>query len=600
MKIFKNISLWKIKDRTVSAVKRFPLSFIAIATTTLHLFYLVNFDNFFTDEAHVSLFFSQVILYILSVSAILFAEGNWLSNKLKLLLQSLALIFSWLFLINFSWDIGNFESLVVLMITITWILTSLFVSPFIIKTFKKNYDQTTYYTYFYNIASTFAWTFIIWVLLWVLWAIWILTVSELFDIEYSISNSLYENWAIVSLALIAPLYALIVAPSKDSLSQNHFNENTFFSSIIRNITIPFVSIYMVILYAYFIRVLMHFSEWPKWEISWMVIIFSTLWYIAYIFSYIFEDKSKAISTFRKILPFAIIPQVFMLFYAIYLRINQFDLTINRYLVVIFWLWLIWISIYFIVSKSKKLSVIALSIASLIMIISIWPWSIFSLPLERQTDRLIENMKEAWMYNEEGKLIPLKENIEKDEAEKNIISWIKYITNYHNSENLWEIFSINTVNKSSWEVRNDIKEKYNIDTYYNIKFPNKEENNPKIYLSSERYWLWSINVSDFSYIKEIDRYNKNYMSWSASFNEGIISYDKNWEQKSEDISYILEDLRKKYKKDKLKNLRNSDDYYIYDLESWNRLILYRIEILNPSYKWDNSMYNDSISWYILIK
>ncbi|MBT3727397.1 DUF4153 domain-containing protein [bacterium] len=67
----------------------------------------------------------------------------------------------------------------------------------------------------------------------------------------------------------------------------------------------------------------------------MVIGFSIFGYIIYIFSYAFDLKNKFIKTFRKVFPYVVIPQIFMLFYAIYLRINQYDLTINRYFVVVF-------------------------------------------------------------------------------------------------------------------------------------------------------------------------------------------------------------------------------------------------------------------------
>jgi hypothetical protein len=60
----------------------------------------------------------------------------------------------------------------------------------------------------------------------------------------------------------------------------------------------------------------------------------------------------------------------MLFYAIYLRINQYDLTINRYFVVIFGIWLLVISIYFIFSKKKNLMVIPAILTIFTIIISI--------------------------------------------------------------------------------------------------------------------------------------------------------------------------------------------------------------------------------------
>jgi hypothetical protein len=102
----------------------------------------------------------------------------------------------------------------------------------------------------------------------------------------------------------------------------------------------------------------------------MVIGFSTFGYLIYMFSYIFEDINKFIKVYRKVFPFVVIPQLFMLFYAIYLRIAQYDITMNRYFVVVFGIWLSVISIYFIISKSKKLSFIPLILTIFTIIISI--------------------------------------------------------------------------------------------------------------------------------------------------------------------------------------------------------------------------------------
>jgi len=54
-----------------------------------------------------------------------------------------------------------------------------------------------------------------------------------------------------------------------------------------------------------------------------------------VFSQRFEEKNNFITKFRKVLPIVIFFQLPMLFYAIYLRINQYDVTINRYFVVVF-------------------------------------------------------------------------------------------------------------------------------------------------------------------------------------------------------------------------------------------------------------------------
>ena len=86
----------------------------------------------------------------------------------------------------------------------------------------------------------------------------------------------------------------------------------------------------------------------------MVIVFSVIGYLHYLLSTSLEKDVKVIAIFRKWFPIVIIPQVLMLFYAIYLRIQQYDVTIGRYFVVAFGVWLLVISLYFIFSRVKRL------------------------------------------------------------------------------------------------------------------------------------------------------------------------------------------------------------------------------------------------------
>jgi hypothetical protein len=67
----------------------------------------------------------------------------------------------------------------------------------------------------------------------------------------------------LSLAIISPIFALTQIPDKNNFLKNHFNENAFFSFLIKFVATPFIYLYFFILYAYTIKVLSNFSEWPR-------------------------------------------------------------------------------------------------------------------------------------------------------------------------------------------------------------------------------------------------------------------------------------------------------------------------------------------------
>jgi hypothetical protein len=102
----------------------------------------------------------------------------------------------------------------------------------------------------------------------------------------------------------------------------------------------------------------------------MVIGFSIFGYLTYLFTYAFQEENILLKWFRKFFPMIVIPQLFMLFYAIYLRIVQYDITVNRYFVVVFGLWLLGISLYYSFSKLKKLVFIPASLSIIILLISV--------------------------------------------------------------------------------------------------------------------------------------------------------------------------------------------------------------------------------------
>lgn len=261
----------------------------------------------------------------------------------------------------------------------------------------------------------------------------------LFDLNFSSTDRLYGDWAIISLALLAPVFALTQLPKKESYDRDDFTENIFFSFLTKFVALPFIFVYFIILYAYTLKVLLNFGDWPKGEVSWMVIGFSLFGYITYIYSYIFEEKLHIVSLFRRYFPYIVIPQIAMLFYAIYLRIGQYDITTNRYFVVVFGIWLLCISLYLIISKKKYLAMIPAILTLFTLCISIGPWSVFSLPETRQLARLEQNLTLAGILTD-GNITPLTTyDAIAPELSGEIYDGIRYICGFRNCESIKELF-----------------------------------------------------------------------------------------------------------------------------------------------------------------
>lgn len=278
---------------------------------------------------------------------------------------------------------------------------------------------------------------LIWGIVTIGWVIAIGSVDVLFDIK-NFPSDLYVYWIALSLSFIAPFFFLSLVPKYSQLSEISDNY-TFFNFILRFIAIPFIYLYFIILYIYSIKVLANFGDWPKWEVSWLVIWFSLFWYITYVLSYHLDEKNIFVKYFRKFFPFIVLPQVGMLFYAIYLRIAQYDLTINRYLVVAFGIWLIVLSVFLIFSKEKRIAYIPLWLIWMIWIISIWPWWVFSYPESRQYNALLEDLRNTNILQEKT-IVPLTtgKEISADMAEQ-VYDRIRYLCEFNNCKKIKTLF-----------------------------------------------------------------------------------------------------------------------------------------------------------------
>lgn len=458
--------------------------------------------------------------------------------------------------------------------------------------------------------------FILGGVLFTLWNIALAAVDALFDLAFISNFDLHETWGIFALIFLTPLFALTQMPDRESYRENHFNENQFFSFLIKYIATPFIYLYFIILYAYSLKVLINFWEWPKGEVSWMVIGFSIFGYATYIFSYIFEQKNKFIKIFRSIFPYAVIPQIFMLFYAIYLRIAQYDITINRYFVVIFGLWLLVISLYFVLSKKKNLVIIPSLLTLFTLIISVWPWGVYTLPEARQYDRLEQNLRKAGIL-EDGIITPLSNysDIEKS-LSTDIYSGIQYVCDFNNCEKIKTLFPdqyqqiLDEYNKdkkdsntdsssdrtpSEWKIVQQITDTIKVKSYYNLSDDISESRNINLYNSQDTFPIDIKWYSSMLKLIEHDNVKQTYATLDLEKQLLLIQEGTNTTAQA-DISQVLEKVLEIAKK----KGGSSDDIDDLSFELGEYKIIFdNISLPNPDYQWENT-YDWYYSWYLLIK
>ena len=621
------LRLDSIKANLSQVFHRFPILCIYIWVVVLWFLLFIHWDfSNNTNDFIIRVIFSIIISFFLGLWTYITSESYNLGKKTCGKLQILPMIYWILFYIGFNPSIYTTGSITFFIVTLWGIVAFIFFAPYTQQLISWWGKHSIYYSYFYRVATVFLLSFILWTVLFSLWSIAIATVTALFDISWSYTDELYGDWATFALACFTPLFALTQLPEASSYKKDIFRENTFFSFLIKFACIPAILVYFTILYSYSLKVLLNFSDWPKWEVCWMVIGFSVFWYLVYIFSYTFEKQYSLIAKLRKYFPYVVLPQILMLFYAIYLRIIQYDITVNRYLVVVFGIWLTCISVYLIFSQKKYLWYIPFLICIFTILISVWPWSLYQLPESRQLAKLSSNLEIANIL-QWSSITPLSsyEDIS-PELSGEIYSGIQYLCGLNNCESIKELFSkqYEEARMKSLENTNisyldsiDIPEDYDLTRWQivdtisgaiKVERLNSYEHNPP-YLSIHLEYNIShfpIDISEARYIIKLWEQKKWSISLKYNNETNAIDISENGEiQESINISSHIESLTSKYWDTPDITVRSPKDL-IFSLEWENydvELYVRSLYIENPGYIEDENQryyHGSRLEGYALIK
>ena len=193
---------------------------------------------------------------------------------------------------------------------------------------------------------------------------------------------------------------------------------------------PLVIIYTLILLAYFIKIL------ALWQIPNNLIVNLVIWFAAFSVVYLFflsrVDSIGFINKLKIIFPISLFPLLGMMFFAIYLRISEYGLTENRYIVIAGGLWVFLSLIYYIFYRDNSNITVPIFLAAIILITGIGPASATSLSLRSQNARFEKLLKENNMIAGEG----IRSDVNIDSSAKNqIIDIVSYMDKRDRIEDL---------------------------------------------------------------------------------------------------------------------------------------------------------------------
>lgn len=195
------------------------------------------------------------------------------------------------------------------------------------------------------------------------------------------------------------------------------------------ILIPLVILYYSILYLYMAKIIVTWTLPVGW-LSSLIIGASLLGILTLLLVYPLRDRSEFgwIKSYAKNFYIALFPLVILMGVAIFRRIFDYGITVERYFVLLFTIWLLYISVKFTFRPNTDIRLIPTSMCLLIVMATFGPLSAVQVSSKSQMVRL-EGYLARNGYFSEGKLQKVKRKVPfKDNAE--ISSIVGYLYRTH--------------------------------------------------------------------------------------------------------------------------------------------------------------------------
>ncbi len=495
----------EISTKTKDTFKRFPITISWAIVGTLFALIVTESETF--DY----LFYGKVILtFILGISWLIatrFFEEQFNTDKEWIML--LTIVFLFLFYWHLPSESKDLESIYITRFVLYFIAGHLlvFIAPFLLKWNKSAYFNYLKTVFIAVIRSAF---FSLVLYLGIILAL--LAIKHLFNVNFD--GKLFFQIFIICLGVVNTWIYLSDFPKKIH-SETAINYTKALEALVKYILIPLVILYLIILYAYSLKIIINWNL-PKGWVSYLVVALS---FLGFSIQMLINPIQKTIDsrTIKRFYPwfyYLLLPLIGLLFIAIFRRIKEYGFTEKRYFVLVLALWVLAMTIYMLFSKHKKIKFFPQSLAALALLISFGFWGAFSVSTKSQVHQFKKVFEEI---KGKGFKMTYEENIR-------FRSIIRYLAEKKKIENIAPILGFNP-NKAFKDVRKWNLSSKIIDSLHGKiidKNGNDNNNQNKLRYFNLNTYNRTFKIDGYTYFKqisfnrdnEIDKTNTllNYAFW----------------------------------------------------------------------------------------
>lgn len=235
------------------------------------------------------------------------------------------------------------------------------------------------------------------------------------------------------------------------------------------VLIPLATVYVAILLAYEVKILLQW-ELPKGLVSNLILGYAVFGILSLLLVYPIREReeNKWLKTYARYFYFLLIPLLGLLFAAAGTRILRYGITEMRYFLIMLAIWLLFITLYFLIAKKQSIKIIPISLSLLILLSAYGPQSAFTVAMRSQ-QRVLTGLFKKYMAFDKDQLMPVDSNKIKPTDASQAVATIDYLIDKHGLSSLQPFFKRDldkvhdslavkkttgniVVNVSEWELR----------------------------------------------------------------------------------------------------------------------------------------------------
>ena len=424
-----------IKEAFQTCAKRFPAPMAFATALALYLIFLIIADYHIKPYEQLinALGYFLSVGFVLSLTLALWTEEkeeNRRTDTIQIVAYAILLADTiYLYSINFGsgngWEVFLMHASAIFAL----VLSIFFLS------FKQERDDIASWNFTLQILVNLFISFLIGLILWGGICILLGSLKWLFSIElgwkwYAVTGTLC--------ALYLPtLLFLGRIPKDEEKHQRQPLQSTFLGNVMRYIFVPLEGLYLLVLYAYAVRILVQW-ELPNGNVSWLVIV-SMIGCIAIEFGLYPVRKSegrKSDERIARFLPLLLIPLILLMSIGIFRRLSDYGITIHRLYLVLLNLWFYAVCITLFLTRARRIKWISISFAALFLLTSALPFNFTNFTrrqLLREVRHKFEENKVTVPLNADG-YDKLMKSLSKDEA-SSISAKLSYLERTFNQETI---------------------------------------------------------------------------------------------------------------------------------------------------------------------